>query len=164
MPARSDRPCPRPSLEELARAERVLDACGLRFDGYAYAESRAGRDVDAGEWLAARRDAFTRALQVPEAVEGHGLESPCDAGEEAHAVLFAFQRGAKDHGWFLDRSAGALAGPMLFLHLYVVPVPERWRLANHADSWDRLSPEDREEAAGIVRRWLGWGDERWGRR
>jgi hypothetical protein len=53
-----------------------------------------------------------------------------------------------------------LSGPMLFLNLYDLPAPQRWRLASQAGTWYRLSPEEREEAAGIVRRWLEWAVER----
>lgn len=142
MPAFSRK---RPSLEELDRAEAVLHACGLRFDGYAYAESQAPRGVEAADWLAEQRDAFTRTLQVPMPVE------------TAQAVFFAFQRGAKDYGWFLDRSAASLAGPFLFLHLYSLPVMARWHFEDFAAEWDLLSVEEKEDAAAIVRRWLAWG-------
>lgn len=142
MPASSRK---RPTLEELDRAERVLHACGLRFDGYAYAEAQAPRGVDAADWLAEQRDGFTRTLHVPVPVEA------------AQAVFFAFQRGAKDYGWFLDRSAASLAGPFLFLHLYSLPVMQRWRSQDFAAEWDRLSAEEKEDAAAIVRRWLAWG-------
>lgn len=132
-------------MEALQHAEEVLHACGLRFDGYAYAETRAPRGTDAMDWLAALRDAFTHTLRVPM------------VAEDAHAALFAFQRGARNHGWFLDRSPESLAGPLLFLHLYGLPTPARWRFQDDADPWDRIAIEDKEEAAATVRRWLLWG-------
>lgn len=39
-----------PTPEELDLAQRVLDACGLRFDGYTYAESKITRGQDPAEW------------------------------------------------------------------------------------------------------------------
>ena len=135
----------RPPLEELGRAEPVLHTCGLRFNGYLYAEARTGPDEDHGAWLVKLVEPFCRSLVVPSVLE------------EAFAVFFCFQRGAKDYGWFLDRSAEALAGPFLFLHLYREPTPERWRFDSFAAEWDRIPLEEREAAAAIVRRWLLWG-------
>lgn len=131
-----------PTPEELDQAQRVLDACGLRFDGYSYAESRITRGQNATDWLVNLRDTFIHSRAVPRDIEA------------AHAVLFAFQRGAKELGWFLDRSAFSLAGPLLFLHLYTQPTLSRWRFPDYATEWERFSSEEIETAAATVRRWL----------
>ena len=136
-----------PAPDELDQAQRVLDACGLRFDGYAYAESRIIRGQDATDWLVNLRDTFIHTLAVLRDIEA------------AHAVLFAFQRGAKELGWFLDRSAFSLAGPLLFLHLYTRPTPPRWRFSDDAAEWERFSSEEIETAAATVRRWLAVPEE-----
>lgn len=131
-----------PTPEELYQAERVLHACGVRFDGYAYAESRTTRGKSAEEWLADQRDSFLRTLIVPQDIE------------IAHAALFAFQRGAKEIGWFCERSDFALAGLLLFLHLYNHTTPRNWRSPGYATEWERFSAAEIEAAAAIVRRWL----------
>lgn len=132
----------RPALKELQRAEAVLHACGLRFDGYRYAESMTAPEVDHGAWLVKQREAFSQTLMVPSVLE------------VAFAAFFAFQRGAKNDGWFLDRCVESLAGPFLFLHLYREPTPECWCFENFSADWDRIPAEEREAAAAIVRRWL----------
>lgn len=133
------------TLEELEHAESVLHACGLRFDGYAYAEAQVKAGGDAGAWLAQQAESFSRMMKLP-AKEEH-----------AFAALFALQRGAKSHGWFLDRGTASLAGPFLFLHLYSRPVPRRWRFESYADKWDSISAADKEAAASAIRRWLACG-------
>ena len=141
------RPIPRepPGWDELERASRVLHACGLRFDGYAYAETMKPKVEEVQHWLLERLESFVRTLRLP------------DCPEEVHALLFTCQRRAKEQGWFSDRSAESQASLLLFLHAYREPVPARWHLAIFGEEWARIRANEREEAAATVRRWMGCG-------
>lgn len=93
---------------------RIMAACALRFDGYAYAQSRAE-----GGLLVELTRRFEDTLVFSE------IE------EENHAAFFAFQR-------YLCKWGGESLGPesrshfayrTLFIRLHAIPVPQQWRFA-----------------------------------
>ena len=107
--------------EEPIGLDRVMIACALRFDGYAYVQSRNDPRL---------------LVTLPRRFEDTLIFS--DIEEENHVTFFAYQR-------YLCKWGGESLGPetrehfayrTLFIRLHAIPVPDRWRFPPLTPEWD----------------------------
>jgi len=132
-------------LERLEAAEHAVGACALRFDGYAYWETRY-------------RDFGHEDPSNPGEVSDRLVKGRCFFEDDLDNLLgfFLLQRYlGKWGGERLPQTSNAfITFLLLFLHCYRLEIPERFRLEPFYTEWQRESPAGHESLAARVRRSL----------
>jgi hypothetical protein len=133
-------------LERLEGEEHAIGACALRFDGYAYWETRY-------------RDFGHKDASNPGEVSGMLAEGRCFFENDLDNLLvfFLLQRYLGKWGGerLPENSNEFITFLLLFLHCYRLEIPERFRFEPYYTEWQRQSPADYESLAARVRRSLG---------
>lgn len=142
------KPNPPPTREELFAVEELLNLAALRMNGYDYMDA----------------DPATRTTEFFQALWQDLTRDPEHRAptEDLMASLFFYQRsGPRDVGWFAFRDEEHMTGLRLWLRLCECPTPVRWRMEEYATGWDRRAPDEKNQAADLINRWLTQGEGTW---
>jgi hypothetical protein len=135
-------------LERFETEEHAIGACALRFDGYAYWETRY-------------RDFGHKDASNPGEVSGMVVKDRCFFEDDLDNLLafFLLQRYlGKWGGEGLSESSNEfITFILLFLHCYRLEIPDRFRAEPYYTDWQREEVAKLESLAARVRRSLGSG-------
>ena len=129
---------PRTYRAPLARAETLLDLCATRFDARLYAQA-TGRSTRVDERFGHFCGNFALRAQ---------------AEENFHFFSLLLRCQARSRQRFPDWNSMTASCAFLYLHLYTRPTPSNWIAKDYDRKWNRLSLEEKEETASLLRQWF----------